>query len=229
MNGKSLFSDLLNAMGQLVVASLLWSLCCLPIFTIGPACTALYYSVVKVLRRDRSNIFEAFFHAFKANFWQSSNWNLILLGYYGLVASAMVLRIRSAGGFVLDTAMGVVFAFVVLGAWMVPYVYPVISRFFHRGLGLFRFILYIAIRHFLVTVLSLVLLVAAAVLCLHNSALLILVPGLYALIQSFLLEPIFKSLSTDDGSDNYLEWYADMDPDHWTSRLTGAFRKKAKE
>ena len=211
MKLKIPFSDLLNGFGQLIVMSLLWSFCCLPLFTIGPACTALYYTVVKVLRRERSNTLEAFFHAFRANFWQSVNWNLILLGYYGAVSLAMVLRIRACGGFLLDTAMGCILMFAVLGAWLIPFVYPVISRFFHKGSALFRFVLYISIRHFGVTVLSLVILIGCFIFVLYNSASLLFVPGLYALGLSFLLEPIFKAMSNDNDAFNYDEWYGDMD------------------
>ena len=226
LNGKNTFFDILNAAGQLVVVSLLWSFCCIPVFTIGPASMALYYAVVKVIRRDRSNILEAFFHAFKTNFWQSTNWNLILLTYYGVVALCAVLRIRAVGGFVLDTVMGGIFALAFLAAWMLPYVYPVISRFFHRGFALFRFVLYIAIRHFGVTVISLLLLAGSLLLCLYHSASLIFVPGLFALIQSYMLEPIFKSMSADDGSDSYNEWYGDMGEEKWSEQLAKKFAKK---
>lgn len=205
------FSDLLNNLGQLVLVSILWGFCCLPVFTIGPACTALYYTVVKVIRRERSSTLEAYFHAFRENFWQSVYWNLGLLGYYAAVSLAFVLRVHAAGGFQLDGAMGAILVFAVLGAWLIPYVYPVISRFFHRGGALFRFVLYISIRHFGVTVLSLVLLAVCFYLVLLNSASLIFLPGLYALIQSFLLEPIFKTMSNDDDAFNYDEWYGDMD------------------
>lgn len=211
MKRKLLFSDLLNSFGQLVLVSILWGFCCLPVFTIGPACTALYYSVVKVVRRGRSSILEAYFHAFRENFWQSVYWNLILLGYYALVSLAFIFRIRSMGGFHLDGPMGAILVFAFLAAWLIPYVYPVISRFFHRGRALFRFVLYIAIRHFGVTVLSLVLLAGCFFLALLNSASLIFLPGLYALFQSFLLEPIFKGMSHNDGSFNYEEWYGGMD------------------
>ena len=69
MKLKNVFSDLLGNIGQLVVVSILWAFCCFPIFTIGASSTALYYSVVKVIRRGRSNTIEAFFQAFKENFW----------------------------------------------------------------------------------------------------------------------------------------------------------------
>lgn len=212
MKVKNLLSDLLGNIGQIVVASILWTFCCFPIFTIGAASTALYYSVVKVIRRGRGNTIEAFFKAFKENFWQATNWNLILLSYYGVVALLAVLRIRAVGGFVLDTAMGGILVLALLAAWMIPFVYAVISRFFHRGTALVRFVLYIAVRYFGVTVICLVLLAGAFYLCLYNSALLMFVPAVYALVQSFLLEPVFKSMSNKDESDNYDEWY-DEEPD----------------
>lgn len=41
----------LDIMGQIVAASILWAVCCLPVITIGPSSTALYYAVVKSVRR----------------------------------------------------------------------------------------------------------------------------------------------------------------------------------
>ena len=212
MKVKNLLSDLLGNIGQIVVASILWTFCCFPIFTIGAASTALYYSVVKVIRRGRGNTIEAFFKAFKENFWQATNWNLILLGYYGAVSMLLVLRYRAVGGFVLDSAMGGIIVLALLAAWMIPFVYAVISRFFYKGTALLRFVLYIAIRYFWVTLICLALLAGAFFLCVYNSALLMFVPGLYILIQSYFLEPVFKSMSQKDDSDNYDEWY-DEEPD----------------
>lgn len=228
MKKMSVISEILNSLGQLVVASILWAFCCLPMFTIGPACTALYYAVVKVIRRDRSNILEAYFHAFKVNFWQSLGWNLILLSYYAVLALLAVIHISATGGFVLDNTIGVILAFAVLLSWILPFIYPAISRFFYKGLALLKFLLYISIRHLWVTVIALVLLIAVAALCIYNSALLLFLPGLYTLILSFMLEPIFKKLSTDDGSDSYQEWYGDTDTENWTQRLAKLFQKKEK-
>lgn len=226
MKKMSFISDLLGSLGQIVVASILWVFCCLPMFTIGPACTALYYSVVKVIRRERGNMLEAYFHAFKLNFWQSMGWNLLLLSYYAVLALLAFLHIRTTGGFVLDNTMGVILAFAVLLVWMLPFLYPVISRFFYKGFALLRFLLYIAIRYFWVTLIALALLISAVVLFLSNSALLLFLPGIYTLILSWMLEPIFKTLSTDDGSLSYQEWYDDTDSVRWTEQVARAFRKK---
>ena len=130
----------------------------------------------------------------------------------GAVSMLLVLRYRAAGGFVLDSAMGGIIVLALLAAWLIPFVYPVISRFFYKGTALLRFVLYIAIRYFWVTLICLALLAGAFFLCVYNSALLMFVPGLYILIQSYFFEPVFKSMSQKDDSDNYDEWY-DEEPD----------------
>ena len=53
---------------DLISLSLLWVILCLPVVTIGPATTALYYTVVKVIRKERSYLFREFFKSFKSNF-----------------------------------------------------------------------------------------------------------------------------------------------------------------
>lgn len=53
---------------DLISLSVLWVILCLPIVTIGPATTALYYTVVKVVRKERSYLFREFFKSFKSNF-----------------------------------------------------------------------------------------------------------------------------------------------------------------
>ena len=55
---------------DVMFVSLLWVICCIPIVTIGPATTALYYCVVKSIRRERGYISKEFFHAFKVNLKQ---------------------------------------------------------------------------------------------------------------------------------------------------------------
>ena len=43
----------LDKMGQMVVASVLWMLGCIPIVTIATSTTAFYYAIIKVVRRER--------------------------------------------------------------------------------------------------------------------------------------------------------------------------------
>ena len=68
---KLVFSSYLN---------ILWFICSLPIFTIGAATTALYYTSLKIIRNEEGNVTKTFFKAFKENFRQSTVIWLIMLG-----------------------------------------------------------------------------------------------------------------------------------------------------
>lgn len=60
-------------MGKLVdvfILTLLWAVCCIPIITIGPASTAVYYVTLKLVRDEESYTVRSFFKSFKENFKQ---------------------------------------------------------------------------------------------------------------------------------------------------------------
>ena len=59
--------------------SFLWAAACVPVVTIGPATAALYFAVVRRVRRREDGAFKAFFHSFRMNFKQ------------GVLATLMVL------------------------------------------------------------------------------------------------------------------------------------------
>ena len=65
--------------------SLLWFMCCIPVFTIGAATTALYYTINKSVKNDRGYASIEFFASFKENFKQSTIVWLIFLGMYTLL------------------------------------------------------------------------------------------------------------------------------------------------
>lgn len=54
-----------NQVADILGAGFLWLICSVPVVTIGPATAALYYTVVKVVRRNRETVVKSFFHSFK--------------------------------------------------------------------------------------------------------------------------------------------------------------------
>ncbi|MBQ0059696.1 MAG: YesL family protein [Lachnospiraceae bacterium] len=52
------------------VLNVMWLLCCIPIFTIGPATTAFYYAMLGMVRQDGGYISKDFIKSFKMNFKQ---------------------------------------------------------------------------------------------------------------------------------------------------------------
>lgn len=205
---EGIFS-LLNAVGQLILASILWVVCCLPVITIGAASAALYYSVVKTIRRERTTIVKSFFHAFKTNFRQGLWLNLLLLAYGGAVALLALPHISSwTAARSPDVTLYVCAGLALLAVWIPPYLYPALSRFCFSIGQLFRFTLVLGVRYFFRTVLLTLLLAAFVAFAVLQPVFLILLPGLYAWGSSFLLEPVFKKHSEQEGSAEYETWYS---------------------
>lgn len=201
--------SLLNAVGQLILASILFVACCLPVVTIGPASAALYYAVVKTVRRDRTTIVKSFFHAFRVNFRQGLWLNLLLLAYGGIIALLALPHLSSwTVARAPDGMLYVCAGLALLAAWIPPCLYPALSRFCFSNGQLLRFTLALGIRHFFRTVLLTLLLAAFAAFAVLQPVFLILLPGLYAWISSFLLEPLFKKYSQQTDSEEYAVWYS---------------------
>ncbi|MGN0165740.1 MAG: YesL family protein [Lachnospiraceae bacterium] len=187
------FWRFINKTADLVILNVVFILCCVPIVTIGPAYTALYYTVMKTIKKDRGYAMRNFFHSFKQNLLQGAViWMILLvLG----TACGMVLYMfwdaSAAGG----SAQWIFWITAVIAFFIIClllYIFPVLSRFDFKLPQFFAFSYLIAVRYFVYTLL-LVLLFAAFLLAGYFCipAAIIILPALYAFISSFLIERIF--------------------------------------
>lgn len=103
---------------------------CIPIVTAGAATTALYYTVNKVIRNNRSYIGREFWHAFKTNFRQSTIVWLILLLLYAIMGFDCYVMYQYAKAGVALGKIYIVFAVLMMFATMwAIYLFPYIARF----------------------------------------------------------------------------------------------------
>ena len=70
---------MLSRIANLMLLSVYWALCCVPIVTIIPSCCALYHAVAKVVRGDGHGVTRDFFMAFKSEIKQGLILSLIVL------------------------------------------------------------------------------------------------------------------------------------------------------
>lgn len=63
--------NFLNKMTDLILLNLLFLVCCIPVVTIGPAITAMYYVNLRSIRYGDGYVVRTFFHAFRESFKQS--------------------------------------------------------------------------------------------------------------------------------------------------------------
>ena len=203
---ESRLKTVLSAVIDILFVGILWLVCSLPVVTIGPASTALYYAVVKSIRHERGRLSRVFFAGFRQNFRQSfAMWLL----YLALLALSVLdfftyrnLELNAAGplaAFSAVLALPVLLTF----PWMIAY----ISRFSNSFGGSLKFVCFLAARHLGRTLLlagELLLFLALAWLL---PQILPLLPGVFALLMSLTIEPVFRTYTADRDPESGDAWY----------------------
>lgn len=194
----------LTAIIDIVWLGLLWLVCSLPLFTLGAASTALYYSMVKCVRHERGRATREFFGAFGRNFRQATAlWLLCLL--------ALALGLGDVCAF---SQMGVqpgdflyVFSRLLLLPVPVlfPWIFAFLSRFQNTVSGTLRFAVYLAGRHWKATLLLLMELALTLLIAWLMPGIIPLLPGAVCLLMSLLIEPALRELSAGQGTNE--DWY----------------------
>ena len=210
-NMDNAFFRFMGKLFDVVALNLVFIIVCIPIVTIGPAISALYYASVKSIRRDRSYPVKEFFKAFKRDFRQSFIVGLIL----ALAGTIIYVDIRFVIDFINNDFTAMRYVYLVIGmviSFISVYIFPLISRFSLKILELFKLSFYLALRHLLTTVVSLILLFGGFVLVYISVGLaLLFVPVVVNLLISIMLEKVLIKcmdlVQTDKNYEDEDQWY----------------------
>lgn len=180
-------------LADLIILSVFWLVCSLPLVTVGPATAALYHTVVHCIRGNGRNSWGMFFTTFKSNFKVGTLTSLVVVPLFGVLLILHELLYQAAlvdsTGYVLYFAYRV---FLLLPVGAACYVFPVLSRFTFQVNGLLMTSAKLAIAHLPTTVLMALILFAALVVCSNILVFLFVLPTVVAWMHSYLLERIFK-------------------------------------
>ena len=140
------FYQFMNSLASFIGLNFIFLITCLPIFTIGPALTALYTITLKEARKEGGYIFSTYFKAFKANFRQSTAAFLIQLA----LALVFLFNAHFWGG--QNTVPGNALMFVMSALLLVValtflYCYPLMARFENTVKQSMKNSFFIAITH----------------------------------------------------------------------------------
>ena len=210
-NMDNAFFRFMGKLFDVVALSLVYVLVCIPLVTIGPATSALYYASVKSIRRDRSYPLKEFFKAFKRDFKQSFIVGLILV----VAGIILYVDIRFAIEYIKNSFTNMRYIYLVIGvvvSFIAVYIFPLISRFSLKLSGLFRLSFYLAIRHFLTSIVSIILLFGGFILVYISAGLaLMFVPVTVTLLISIMMEKVlvkcFDLAKSDENYENKDQWY----------------------
>ena len=81
-------SPLMSGLGKfadLIILNLITIVCCIPVFTIGAAITALHFVCLKMVRDEETYVIKSYFKSFRQNFKQATAIWLIELVVFGVL------------------------------------------------------------------------------------------------------------------------------------------------
>ena len=127
-NMDNKFFTFMSRVADLIILNLLFIVCCIPIVTIGPAITAMYYVTLKMARNEESYIARAFFKSFKENFRQGIIIWIMALAMFILEYMDFYIMKQVEGGFytVIKYGLAVIAMLLVM---IFLYVFPVLAKF----------------------------------------------------------------------------------------------------
>lgn len=175
---------------DLVYVSILWLICCIPIVTIGTATTALYYTVNKVLIKEKGYLSKDFFNSFKKNLKQGILlWMSILVASVLLHINSSIMSVALDGEF--SSAASVFYNIIdLLLVGIFLFQFTALSRF-NMPTGWFIKIGYFSIRHH---VMKSILLIGAMVGCFYlvfyMPLLIFILPGVFCLLFNRVIESV---------------------------------------
>lgn len=220
-----LFGVILFMMGFDQVGLLILVILPIGSITIGPASAALYYAIVKVIRRERSYATKCFFHSFKQNFKTGALSSLI----FGFIAAVLLvdffyIPVYAESEEMIGTMNGILISVAALQLFVLSWINPILSRFTVSFKDLFKYSLLLSMRSLFRTIIMAAFWGGSAYLfnwILWNtdqgSGVILLLPLFYpalsALLRSFLIEPVFKKMTpeqSDDAEETGKDaWYAE--------------------
>lgn len=200
LNNK--FFQFMGKVADCMILNILWILSSLPLFTIGASTTALYYTVVKVIRHDIGNVGREYWHSFRDNFKQATLiWFLIFLLCGILVIDCIILyTFLEAASIMKWLLIASLFVMACIVIWA-QYCFSYLARFSDTGKTILKNSLYIALSNLERSIWILAIFIGSIWILLSPLGLLLLLffPTVGMLANSIILEKIYqKYLPTNE-------------------------------
>mgnify|MGYP004462527697 FL=1 len=193
------FFRFVNRIADMIVLNVIFLVSCVPVFTIGPALTALYYVAINTWGREDGYIFKMYVKSFKENFKQSTVMWLILL-VIGVILSVDVWywvsqwKLTGTGIYKPLTVISVVMLMVYL--MIFTFVWPLLAKFSNSNSGTIKNALAMVLTHVPETILiwAIFALVAFVVYMVSFARIAVFFIGvsLVAYLQALVFRHIFK-------------------------------------
>lgn len=178
-------------LADVMILSLYWVICCIPIITIGAATSSLFYVYGKKVRNEDVYVTRDYFKSFRQNFKQSIPITIILLILW--ISAFMYINIIIAYSGYAPTLLTAVALFFVIEVIAISiYVLAILSRFYMKVHSTFMTAFVLAHKHLLTTVTLIVSFVGINIISLFIPILMFVLPALTVAILSYFVQKIFN-------------------------------------
>lgn len=213
------FFRVLGRIADLMILNILFIVCCIPVVTIGPALTGMYYVTLKMAVNEEGYIARGFFKSFRQNLRQGIILWLILL-LIGIVLFMDILILRNAAGTFYNVMRVLILATSLVYMMVMIYVFPTLARFENSIRATLKNSLLMSILDFPRTFVMLVITIGSVLITFLNGytlwyGLLVWIMLGFALVafaNSFFLAKIFKKYMPAEEPETDGELFAD-DPE----------------
>lgn len=198
----------MNKAGNVMLVSLMWLIGCIPIVTIGASTTAMYYTMVKAVRRENGYITQEFCRSYRQNLKKSIPMTIFFL------VTAVVLYVDRAymqqmKGQIAATA-GLFYALLTLVVIaLFHYIFPVMSRFTFGKTECMKMAGIMVFRHLPHTILMLgITILAVCVIWLIPIPMIFVMPGGCCYLNSFIMEKLLLQYMAEPETEEERQmWY----------------------
>lgn len=194
---------------DIAIVSILFTITCIPVITVGCALTSLYYTVVKSIYHAEGQVFKAYFHCFWKNLKQGLGLGILCDIIAGMMLGNLYLIIRMGLGNV-GVVFGAVFLAILIVLFIImSYGFPILARFEVTIGRLLQTSFQLSILHGTVTfqllVMEIMLAASMVVAFITFPPLIIICPGLLSYAQAKVLEPVLQTYMPKGGEEHEAE------------------------
>ena len=202
-----------NMLADMLILSVIWIIFCIPLVTAGASTTAAYYVATRRISEKEGYLIKDFWKSFKGEFLKITPLFIIIVAVTTLVVMNISFM-NEANEEVMNPTLNIVlttlsFVLIVELIFTSLFLFPITSRFGMSRKDLFKTAFFMANRHFLTTIILIVMLVAGIFLIGAFLFIPLLVfPGIYFYMSSYLFMRIFKKYRPEidamPGDPNYI-------------------------
>ncbi len=199
---------------DMILLNVITLIMCIPIVTIGPAITGLYYVAMKIVRDEEGYVVKGFFKSFKQNFKQGFILELIV------ALAAVIIYVdlgvtnnwmAQDGSMWLKLLFYALIGFSMVAVVTAVYVFPVLAKFENTVKRILTISMVMAVRHLPQSILMVVITVAAGVAVYVYPIAIFFVIGLAAYLNSIILRKIFDNYIKVDSQGKIIDQNSEVE------------------